>query len=837
MDMVRLEAIITKKAFTVGADITVFDALLEMKERQISSVIVLEGTKPYGIFTERDGLKIIAAKKEKETIIEEIMSKKVVCVNASSYLHDAYIFMEQKGLRHIVVVDDEGDFLDVISEGDFLRHIGFEEVSKFKSIESAMSEYILTVEETATISEVAERMSDSRCDYAVVMRGSRPLGIVSERDVNYHYVTTMRVNDSITILLGSSSLQIVRKDISLVEASAMMKAHGIHQLLVEDECGKPIGLLSRHDILKAIHGSYFELLINTIESKNAHEESLVKNQLLLEESRVLLKSVINTMPDMIWLRDAEGKFIICNSRFEEFYGAKEEQIVGRGDELLRGKKRAETFLDNDQKAIVAKRATLHEEQLVFADGAQGYFDITRMPLQGAKDEFIGVLGVARDVSERKNRELELEKLANYDILTNLPNRFLFSTYLNKVLSKSKRNGRIFAVILFDLDRFKDVNDSYGHTVGDELLVKLKDRFAKRLREGDLLARLGGDEFGVILEDIGFEEDVARVTKEIQESISLPCVLSNGVELHIQSSAGIAIAPRDGESSEELLQHADSALYEAKNSAKGMYRYYSDEMTLHAREKIAYETKLRSAVDNGELELYYQPQVHIKTGKIVGAEALLRWNKPDEGVVSPLIFIPIAEESGLINTIGEWVIRECCRQGRTWLDKGHRITLALNVSANQVKFQDLPGVITDALLESGYSANRLEIEITESALMQREEESVAMLHSLRAKGIRLAIDDFGTGYSSLSYLKRFPIDVLKIDKSFIDDIPYEKDDMAIVVAIIEMGKALGYQVLAEGVEQEEQLAFLREKGCSMYQGYYKSKPLRAADFEALLDAQK
>lgn len=347
-----------------------------------------------------------------------------------------------------------------------------------------------------------------------------------------------------------------------------------------------------------------------------------------------------------------------------------------------------------------------------------------------------------------------------------------------------------------------------------------------------MARLGGDEFAVILEHITHEDDVARVTDEILECISSACRLSNGVDVHINSSAGVVIAPRDGQNVEELFQHADSALYRAKNDGRGTYRYYTDEMTRIAQKKIAYENKLRNALANNEMEVYYQPQVHIHIGRIVGAEALLRWNDPQKGIISPSIFIPIAEDTGLINSIGEWVLNETCRQGKIWLDKGYRLTLAVNVSANQVKYQNIPQMVSNALRKSGYSADKLELEITESALMQREEEVVAMLHTLRAKGIRLAIDDFGTGYSSLSYLKRFPIDVLKIDKSFIDDIPYEKDDMAIVVAIIEMGKALGYQILAEGIEHKEQLEFLKEKGCTYYQGYIKSKPLQAAAFETL-----
>jgi EAL domain-containing protein (putative c-di-GMP-specific phosphodiesterase class I) len=319
------------------------------------------------------------------------------------------------------------------------------------------------------------------------------------------------------------------------------------------------------------------------------------------------------------------------------------------------------------------------------------------------------------------------------------------------------------------------------------------------------------------------------------AISVVAELSNGVELHIEASAGVTVVPKDATDIEELLQYADSALNDAKKNHKGYFSYYLKEMTIKAQEKVAFENALRNSIKNGELELYYQPQVYIQTGKIISAEALIRWNHPTNGLVNPTVFIPISEESGIINAIGEWVIHEACRQGKIWEDAGYNLTIAVNVSANQLKYQNIPKIVQEAIYESGYSANKLEIELTESALMQREESVVEMLHLLRAKEIRLAIDDFGTGYSSLSYLKRFPIDILKIDKSFIDELPYNKDDAAITVAVIEMSKALGYQVLAEGVENEEQLAFLKEKGCTMYQGYIKSKPLPAKEFEALLRA--
>lgn len=337
----------------------------------------------------------------------------------------------------------------------------------------------------------------------------------------------------------------------------------------------------------------------------------------------------------------------------------------------------------------------------------------------------------------------------------------------------------------------------------------------------------------MVEKITRSEDAGRLADEMINALAQAYQLSSGALIHIGASVGIVLFPDHGDDPSILLQHGDAALYKAKAEGRGVYHYYTDELTDLARKRIECETLLRRAVINKEFEVYYQPQVHFQTGRIVGAEALVRWNDPARGVISPLEFIPVAEEIGLIGEIGEWVLNETCRQGKIWLDRGHRLTLAVNVSAHQVRHQDIPHIVESALKRSGYPAERLELELTESALMQREEETVTMLHSLRAHGIRLAIDDFGTGYSSLSYLKRFPIDVLKIDKSFVDDIPYDKDDMAIVTAIIAMGQALGFQVLAEGTERIEQIEFLKEKGCTMYQGYFKSPPLQAEEFEKLL----
>ena len=438
--------------------------------------------------------------------------------------------------------------------------------------------------------------------------------------------------------------------------------------------------------------------------------------------------------------------------------------------------------------------------------------------------------------ERYRDDTKIQQLAFYDPLTRLPNRRLMSERLRFGIESARREGKILALLMMDLDKFKAVNDNFGHLAGDELLEQVAARIQGRLRDVDTVARLGGDEFIILLKDIAHVDDAARVAEWIVHDLNLPFQLTQGDNVFIGASIGISIYPEHGDNPELLIDHADTALYHAKDAGRGRFAYFSDDLTHAVRERIELETRLRRAITNHELRLYYQPQVDILTGKIIGAEALIRWFDPENGLIPPNFFIPLAEETGLIEKIGEWVVYEACRQGKIWMDLGiTELTIAVNVSPVQFRRCDLNELVRSALSDTGFPAERLELELTESGLMENQEKVVAILNQLRAQGIRLAIDDFGTGYSSLAYLKSFPVNVLKIDKSFIDDIPQLKDDMEITATIIAMGKILGFKVLAEGVERPEQLAFLEQKGCDIYQGYIKSKPLPADDFLKLLQA--
>lgn len=558
----------------------------------------------------------------------------------------------------------------------------------------------------------------------------------------------------------------------------------------------------------------------------------------LSDDRLLQASaVFESTREGVMMTDANQRIIRINRAFTDITSYTEDEIIGQMPTMLRSGRHGARFYIEMWKSI---SATGHWQGEIWNRRKNGEVYPELLSISAVVNnsgEVTNYVGVFADISKLKATELQLDFLAHHDPLTRLPNRLLLISRIEHAIKVALRERKMLALLMIDLDRFKEVNDSFGHLAGDELLQQVAKQLNTRLRGIDTLCRLGGDEFTVLLEDITQSEDAARVANDIITALSEPWLLSNGKEVRIGASIGISLFPEHGATPVELLQQADTALYQAKAGGRARFKYFSEDLTRSARARMDLEVRLRRAIDKGELRVFYQPQVNVSTGRIIGAEALIRWQDPDEGLIPPLRFISVAEETGLITPIGNWILKETCLQGKRWIDAGLQpLTMAVNVSPHQFLHSNIEEIVAKTLDETGFPANRLELELTESALMQRENEAIQVLNSLHALGVRLAIDDFGTGYSSLAYLKLFPLDVLKIDKSFIDDIPHHRDDMEIAATIVAMAHTLRLKVLAEGVETKEQLAFLQAHGCDLYQGYLTSPPIPAKEFEKLLLTQ-
>ena len=435
----------------------------------------------------------------------------------------------------------------------------------------------------------------------------------------------------------------------------------------------------------------------------------------------------------------------------------------------------------------------------------------------------GIVLTSRDITERTRAEERVQYLANYDVLTGLPNRFLMQDRLTQVIANAHRNRLRVALMHIDLDRFKVVNETLGHYVGDALLKQAAERIRKAIRDADTVARVGGDEFTLVFPNVTSLQNLSAAAEVVLDELAR-AFPGDGQDLFVSASVGISLYPDDAGSVDELIKHADGAMSSAKHLGRNNFQFYTAGMNQEVQDRMQIEAGLRTAIQRNELSLLYQPKIDLATRRIFGAEALLRWNHPKLGMISPSRFVPVAEEAGLVGQIGEWVLNTACRQIREWQDAGHSLQVAVNVSARQFQDYDVAELVMDIMRDTGALAQNLEIELTESAVMSDAEASIVTLERLAALGVQIAIDDFGTGYSSLSYLKRLPLDLLKIDQSFVRDISSDPNDAAIVRAIITLARSLGIMVIAEGVENEAQLAFLNAYGCQYAQGYLFGRPL-------------
>ncbi|RLA81334.1 MAG: diguanylate cyclase [Epsilonproteobacteria bacterium] len=568
------------------------------------------------------------------------------------------------------------------------------------------------------------------------------------------------------------------------------------------------------------------------------EEALDKNNILNERYKQQAQ-ILEQVNDSVVSIDFNGNIVSWNTGSEKMLGYSSDEVIGKKISIIYRKEDMKTNEEYAKRLLTTGSFNVNL-YLVKKSKDLVYVSLSLSLLQDENGNIIGYIGVSHDITQRKKDEEKLleqknilEYQAHHDALTGLPNRVLFNDRLNQAIQKAKRNNTKVALLFIDLDHFKEINDSLGHETGDEILKIVTLRLTKTIRDEDSLARLGGDEFTVIIENLVDGQDASLLAQKITEVLSQPITLNTNI-FYVSSSTGISIYPDDGESTQNLLKFADAAMYKAKDEGRNNYQYYDSIMTELAFERVVMVTSLREALKKSEFLVYYQPQVDGKSNKLIGMEALVRWQHPTMGIVSPAKFIPLAESTGLIIELDRFVMKTAMTQVSKWNSKGLKPgILAMNLAIKQLQQKDFIDMFKNLIKETGCTAEHIELEVTEGQIMTNPEEAIKILNKISNIGIGLAVDDFGTGYSSLSYLKKLPIDKLKIDQSFIKDIPDDEEDMAITKAVIALAKSLNLKIIAEGVETIQQRDFVVQNGCTNIQGYFYSKPIPANEIEKLL----
>src|ERR1700681_3440252 len=566
------------------------------------------------------------------------------------------------------------------------------------------------------------------------------------------------------------------------------------------------------------------------------ERKIVEEALFAEKERAQV--TLNSIGDAVASTDNSGNITFLNLVAEKMTGWTLQEAAGRPmAEVLRiMDATSHETTPNPMEIAVARNETVHLPPncvLIRRDGFETPIEDSVSPIHDRKGQASGAVIVFHDVSASQAMALQMTHSAHHDFLSGLPNRILLNDRIDQAIASASRYMKKLAVLFLDLDGFKHINDSLGHPTGDKLLQSIAKRLVECVRGSDTVSRQGGDEFVVLLLDVEQPEDAARSARKILQAVEEARPIDRH-DLCITASIGVSVYPDDGLDAETLIKNADTAMYQAKENGRQSYQFFKPAMNIRAVERQSIEESLRRALERHEFALHYQPKINLKTREITGAEALIRWTHPIRGPIPPGQFIPVAEDCGLILPIGKWVLREACKQARSWVDAGLPLaTMAVNISAMEFRNENFLESVFEILKDTDLDPRYLELELTESVLMKRVESAASILQTLRARGVHLAVDDFGTGYSSLSYLRKFPIDALKIDQSFVHQIATPPDETTIVTAVISMGRSLKLRVVAEGVETREQLDFLQAQQCEEAQGYYFSRPLAAPQFAQLL----
>ncbi|VWB15895.1 EAL domain-containing protein [Burkholderia lata] len=784
-----------------------------MFTERCSSIVVMEDEQVVGIWTEHDALSAGDNPHGLDRPVSEVMSRPVLTLEANTPLGEAAMKFKQSGVRHFVVVRD-GAAIGVLTQTDVVVNQGPEFFLHLKPIESIRVHPPVVVPEQVTLHEVIARMRAQRLDAILVGYDDGEHGILTERDI-----VRLLADGGAQGAVGayaSKPLQMLTAKQSLYAAQRFMTEHNMRHVGIQDEAGRLTGLLCFADVLQSIEHEYANELRSALRER---DEALGLARFNLRMADRVFESAL----EGIMVTNRHAKIERVNQAFTRLTGYTEDEVIGRDPGLLSSGRQTPDFYKQLWHSLTTDG---HWQGEIWNRRKTGELFLEYLTITSIRDndgEISHYAAIFSDITQRRQAEERLGYLATHDVLTDLANRALFEERLAHAIVHAKRLGRKVAVMYLDLDRFKLVNDTLGHNAGDEVLKMVAARIVAKVRANDTVARMGGDEFALVLEEFDDVRDVGRVARKLLDEVGRAIDIG-GREIFVTPSIGISIYPDDGTEAEHLILLADQAMYGAKSRGRNVFQFFESKMTSSAMEQLETLGELHRALEQNEFRLFYQPQYDLASGRIVGVEALLRWLHPRKGLVPPGDFIGLAERSALIVPIGRWVLREACRQARRWLDEGFEFgRVSVNVSARQCFTDHFLSDLTTILSETALPAECLQLELLESMAMNTREEIGILLRELATRGISLAIDDFGTGYSSLVYLKDLPVDTLKIDRSFLADCGSGSTDDAIVRAIVAMGRALGLDVVMEGVETEKQLAFLQEIGCHQVQGFLFARP--------------
>lgn len=822
----NVRAIVQHNVVTCPPEYTLQQATRAMFENHCSSVVIVKDDRPVGIWTEADALKINYDNLDQATtLIQDLMSTPVSTIALDASLDEATCLFRRNGLRHLIVVDDAQKLSGIITQSDVVIHQDVAYFLRMSEVSAILPpQQPARIDQQCDLPEAIAAMRESQTDCILITVDDLPVGMLTERDV-VRLIALDQLQRPLYDVM-SAPLISVSENMSLLSARALMERRHIRHLCVTcaDEC--ICGVVSFADVLANIEQAYVNRLREALDNRIADLEQS-------ENSLNMAKALIDASMDGIMVTDESGTILSVNPAFTILTGYSEREALGKRPSLLSSGKQGPDFYQKLWTEL-KKHGSWQGEIWNRRKNGEVYPEwLTITVVHDARNKRRLYAAIFSDITERKKSEAIIENLAYYDPLTKLPNRQLLFDRLEVAMATAHRMQHGLALLFIDLDLFKRINDTLGHSVGDEVLCEVAARLRRCIREGDTVSRIGGDEMIILMTEMvstdGIHRVVQRIFRALEKSINVA-----GHELHLTASLGCSIYPEDGTDRDTLLKHADTAMYRAKSNGRNSFQLYSADMNRTSMQRLSLESRLHTALGNNELFLQYQPKLELGSNRIVGMEALLRWNDREQGVIPPDQFIPAAEELGLIGKIGAWALQEACRQCKEWHDAGYEeLHMSVNVSPQQFTRRDLADDVEKALSSSGLPPAKLDLEITESCAIQNIDDVVEPLNRLREQGITVSMDDFGTGYSSLSMLSQLPLDQLKVDRSFIAGIPDRVQDQELVSTMVLMAHNLGLNVVAEGIETCTQHEYLKQIGCDQGQGFLFNRPLAPEDISTLL----